>query len=1027
MNSHFKYFSYYILVLALLCHSCATTNQAPIHKQIYHDITSRYNAYHNAYEKWKATIKNIENNHKDDFKEVISVFSYTDPKETSAFSSDCDDIIKRSSTAIQYHPYSNWSDDHFLLIGKAYFLKGDYEKAAQTFRYISTKYKEGVDYIAVQKERGKKYSDAVKKKKPKKDPNKPRYKVIKNKDGTRAMQAVDTRPKRRLEIHDPARSAAIVWLVKALTSAKQYGDAEAVIAYARSDNKFYRDYDLELLLSEADLFIKQKNYAAAVTSLEKALTKLKRKPRARTRPLFALAQCYEAMGNYAFAQKTYKDVLKARPNYDMEFYAKIKRAKLARSSSGNNSEIKLLLLKMSRDGKNKDYLDQIYYELAEISLAENDKASARKYFRKSIDANTNNREQRALSFLRLGDTDFEDELYESAKYNYDSCLMAMNKDDKRYASLEFKNKILSRLVENLQIIHKEDSLQKIARMSDEERKRFVQKIIAQRQKEEEEKENKKTTSSVPTLNAPGNISNDTKNKESGSTWYFYNTALRAQGYTDFIKRWGNRKYEDNWRRKDKSVISTGDDTQAQGNAGDTSSAKKAGNINQAAGQNPNALNEEDKILQGVPLTPEALKTSNERLALAYFNTALIYKDDLSNYRKALTTFEELNTKVPGHKFLLEDYYYCYLLCKDYLNNSAKAEFYKNKILSDYPQSKISALLRNANFLNEEIERQNEINNYYANAYNDFANGALASASEKVLMSYSRFNPNPLKAKFDLLYALILARQNRLEDYVQELNKIIAKCDDPEIKKTAENLLSMLNNSGLPMQDLSKMPAQTAATDSAQGQTNNQIIASQAGIDNKKDTSAALSVTDNNKGISTTGKYTQNPDTTASKQPPVKQHTVQSSKDTSSGKTGNTSYQKPTAKADSVISPYKYNPESPHLVMMFFKDSTVNQNTIIPLVNAFNQFNNEKFGALKLAAKSVLIDEKNKLISIRQFKNKAAAAEYMRELLANKTSVIKNMEDHRYFIASISLENFTLLLSERKGDLYEKFYNWKYAE
>ncbi|MBX2903858.1 MAG: hypothetical protein KF872_09905 [Chitinophagales bacterium] len=996
-----------LLVLAIWAQSCSTTNHAPIHKQAYHDITSRYNAYHNAIEKWKATIKNIDANHKDDYREVIPVFSYTNAKETAAFSSDCDDIVKRSTGAIQAHPYSNWSDDHFILIGKSYYLKGDYEKAAQTFRYISTKYKDGVDYITIQKDRGKKYSDVVKKKKPKKDPNKPVYKEIKNKDGSKVLKAQDNRPKRKLEIHDPARSESIVWLVKALTAAKQFSDAEAVVAYAKSDNKFYQDYDLPLLLAEADLYVKQQNYNGAIEPLEKALEKLKKKPRARTRPTFVLAQCNEALGNYAAAAKGYKAVLKARPSYDMEFYAKIKRANLGRRSGGGSSEIKSLLLKMSRDGKNKEYLDQIYYELGEISLSESDKISARKYFRKSVTANTSNKEQLAQTFLRLAEIDFAEEQYAAAKYNYDSCLQAMSKDDKRYTQTEFKNKMLTRLVENLSVIHEEDSLQKIARMSESERTRFAQKIIAQREAEEQKKQDEKNnpTSNFDKTNPLNNTNQNTNSTASGSTWYFYNSTVRAQGYTDFIKKWGSRKYEENWRRKDKSSSSTNDETTAAASeTKDTTANNKKTELN----KDGLPLTDEEKILQGIPLTEEAMKKSETRLALAYYNVAIIYKDDLQNYRKSLRTFEELNTRIPKHQFLLEDYYYCYLLCKDYLSNLTKAEEYKNKILSEFPQSKIAALLRNANFMAEETQRQNEIDTYYAGAYNDFLSGALASASEKIQLSNVKFNPNPLRPKFELLNVLILAKQNRLEDYVQALNKLIANTTDADVKKTAEGLLESLNNSGLPMIDLSKNPppADTASTSSAATNANTAIT-----------TPTTITQSDTTSKTNTTA-------------PAIKQTTPTTTpKDSSKPAQATTIAPTPPTtkpKIDTVISNFVFNADAPHLVMLFFKDPSVTQTQIMAAVAAINKFNAETFATLRLTAKSVLLDEKNKLITIRQFKNKTSAAEYTAAFAAQQ-SLMKDIDPAKYYLASISFENFSKLLTEKKSDVYEQFYLWKYEQ
>jgi len=35
-------------------------------------------------------------------------------------------------------------------------------------------------------------------------------------------------------------------------------------------------------------------------------------------------------------------------------------------------------------------------------------------------------------------------------------------------------------------------------------------------------------------------------------WYFYNQTTLSFGVNDFIKKWGNRKLEDNWRRSQKA-------------------------------------------------------------------------------------------------------------------------------------------------------------------------------------------------------------------------------------------------------------------------------------------------------------------------------------------------------------------------------------------------------------------------------------------------------------------------------------------
>ena len=47
---------------------------------------------------------------------------------------------------------------------------------------------------------------------------------------------------------------------------------------------------------------------------------------------------------------------------------------------------------------------------------------------------------------------------------------------------------------------------------------------------------------------------------SGGDWYFYNPVTIALGKNDFKRKWGRRKLEDNWRRRNKASIGLADET-----------------------------------------------------------------------------------------------------------------------------------------------------------------------------------------------------------------------------------------------------------------------------------------------------------------------------------------------------------------------------------------------------------------------------------------------------------------------------------
>ncbi len=815
----FKQYHFFSLLLIILVSGCATTNQAPFPKQQYQDLTSRFNAYFNAKEKEKAVLQTVAKAHKDNFDEVVSVFYYTNPKEFASSTGDLEDIEKRCTRSLQIHTIANYVDDHFLLIGKANYFKGDYEKALTNFKFVTTEYKEGVDYVKEMKRLKGKTVKASKKKKPAK---KAKFEKVLDAKGNLVLNKVDERPSYSLFEHEPARAEALLWLAKTYTAQAKYSEAISVIQYAKNDDKFYKNLDKELLLTEANVYIQQKEYAQAIAPLEKFLTMTKKKKQ-RLRPLLALAQIHEKLGNHVQSAGYYKMALKSNPGYDMEFYSKMQQTRLSRKGKVNIDEVKKILVKMSHDGKYKEYLDQIFYELGEITLGENNRSVAREWYHKSINNSTTNTVQKSQSFLRLAQMDFEEEIYRASKFNYDSAITGMSAKDTLYETTVKRGKVLGRLVDNLDVIAEQDSLQRVAKMSDGERSKFIKKLIAQKEKELEKKEREK---SQPIQNNNNLATNNVPSSSLGSddveaAWYFYNPLLRGNGYNEFIRKWGKRKFEDNWRRKDKTSSSSD-------NTAESDTSKQQQDDKDAVST------DESRYLAGLPLTEEKIAQSNDKLIDAYYNAGSIYKDDLNSNRKANQMFDELVRKFPKGKLNLESYYQIYLIALK-TKNQARADEYKAKIMAEYPESKIAKYIQDPEYLNKLKESENAVANYYQSTYEDYSKGRYTEAIEKCKLADVKFKLNTFKPKFDLLNAMIEAKQNRLDDYVQSLNKIITKHTGTPEQEMAKKLLADLNASKLPMLDLSKQIVDTTKVDTVPVKVVEPVAPSTADISNMKAT------------------------------------------------------------------------------------------------------------------------------------------------------------------------------------------------
>jgi hypothetical protein len=79
---------------------------------------------------------------------------------------------------------------------------------------------------------------------------------------------------------------------------------------------------------------------------------------------------------------------------------------------------------------------------------------------------------------------------------------------------------------------------------------------------------------------------------------------------------------------------------------------------------------------------------------------------------------------------------------------------------------------------------------------------------------------------------------------------------------------------------------------------------------------------------------------------------------------------------------------------------------------------------RVQGKQVLIDSKNKLINIRQFKNREDVMAYY-NLIKKQTQLFDDLKAGQYAITCISTTNFSTLLSEKNVDEYNKFFTRVY--
>ncbi|MDX1913060.1 MAG: Rz1-like spanin outer membrane subunit, partial [Saprospiraceae bacterium] len=128
-----------LLLCMVAISACVTTKkkgqETSKSKKFYHSFTNKYNYWFNADELFRLTVTKLEEQHKDNYNQILDVYPYaaTDP---SSVRSDLDNIVLKAAKGISLHRPGRWTDDNYGLMGKAQFLKRDYETAEATYKFI---------------------------------------------------------------------------------------------------------------------------------------------------------------------------------------------------------------------------------------------------------------------------------------------------------------------------------------------------------------------------------------------------------------------------------------------------------------------------------------------------------------------------------------------------------------------------------------------------------------------------------------------------------------------------------------------------------------------------------------------------------------------------------------------------------------------------------------------------------------------------------------------------------------------------
>lgn len=746
--------------------SCSTDKDAWLNRT-YHNTTAHYNGYFNANEIIKETMQDFEASRKEDYSKIIPVFIYPNDEESKAMYAPMDTAVSKCETVIARNSmpkqkvgqfknaeWCKWIDDNWFVIGKAQFLKRDFEGALEKFTFIEKHYKtEPISHTA------KLWKAKT---------------LIEMGEYEQAKEALDelTEVEEMLEAQkEEAEKAKAEAKEKAKKAKKSNSNRKRKKKKSKKKKEekeeippLPKNFDRELFPVYADLYLRQKEYKEAEEYLRKSIEVVKNRS-FKTRLMFILAQVLQETGG-SEASELYAQVVKRNPIYDMAFQAKINRA-LA-FSGGDSKSIKAQLLKMLKDDKNVDYLDQIYYALGDIELREGNRPLGISYLEKSVEVSKANKAQKGKSFLRLGKLYYLEKNYTKAQQYYDSTMSVLPKDHLEYDKIEETNASLSSLVKNLNTIREGDSLTQLCSMSDKELMAKIEDIIEQRKLEiEEEKKRQEELANQPLPTSGGSSGMNT-----GVFWAFDDN-LKNKGYNDFKALWGNRKLEDNWRRSDKSSSEFEEEEEKEEEVNEELTA--------------------EFYLKGLPCNDKnKLENIRKDVINAYYKVGEIYKTKLDDQKEAKQSFETLVKRFLPEETAVAGLYQLYLM-----TNGEEMKKYKNQILTEYPNSEYAKIIKDPNYKQkEELENSKDAEQYKL-AYQYYSNGNYDKAIALSNSVINSENNNVYRCKYYYLKAVSTGQKYAGTDslsYLETaLSDVVKNCKGDEVYEPAKQLLNKLRN------------------------------------------------------------------------------------------------------------------------------------------------------------------------------------------------------------------------------------------
>ena len=500
-------------------------------RRAYQNTAAQYNYLFNAQEELNELISKARNKYQEEYSSLLSFYDY-DLSDISKNS--IDSIIYRCNANIVLHDLrSNWVDDSYLLLAKAYLFHKNFDTAGSILQFINYSFDEKDDGV-----------------------DQPIGSNLRQVDGN---FSIASKEQNRIWEKAAIRNESMLWQARNYLSSNEINEGLSLLQLIKGDASFPKRLYPFLHEQLAYGYYLMESYENAAINLIEAIPNAPDNL-AKTRWYYLIAQLWQKVSQTDKAYKWYKKAIEHSPNPIIGVYAKINMVSIdAKNTNKSWENLAYELERMLKREKFKPYTDIVYFEMAKLAIQNNAYLKANKWLINSIVANNTNPQQKQLSFELLGEINYNNDQFAIAKIAYDS-LNNILKSNPAFENISLRKKWMSTILEQTSNYQKEDSLLSYYKLPKELQKLKATEYINKKNEHLKLLENlfsenylvNKQNEKAESVNKENDINSLNSNN---ADFYFTNKFNIAQGKMQFTQKWGERPNVDMWRRKTSPSIS----------------------------------------------------------------------------------------------------------------------------------------------------------------------------------------------------------------------------------------------------------------------------------------------------------------------------------------------------------------------------------------------------------------------------------------------------------------------------------------